>query len=158
MQSDRQPAGDTEVKVRWSPWTRCESSFAFVLAPRDPGVFAVAEELVPAIDGVSGLPARRVLAVFHVGRSEDLGRDLARLFALGSPVHDRLAEGRCYLRYAPLPDPAVRDVVLASLEQWMASSTEAATGIVQTPAAAPRSASAGPTLVSGTAARWPEGF
>lgn len=159
MQSERQPAGDTEVRVRWSPWTRCESSFAFVLAPREPGVFAVAEELVPAIDDATGIAARRVLAVFHVGCSDDLGRDLARLFAVGSPVHDRLAEGRCYLRYAPLPDAAVRDVVFASLEQWMAASTEAATGIVQPPAPAPRSAASGPTLVSGTAAhRWPEGF
>ncbi len=162
MQSHQQPAGDTEVRVAWSPWTRCESSFALVLAPRDPGVFAVAEEVVPVLDDHSGLVSRRMLAVFHVGSSDDLGRDLAGLFAVASPVHDRLAEGRCYLRYAPVPDTAVRDLVFASLQQWMASASEVATGVLQNAPGGPRPAGPGPeaaVAADGQAPlRLPEGF
>ncbi len=158
----RNPSGDTEVRVHWSPWTRCESSFGLVLTPHAPGVFAVAEEIMPAIDDATGIAVRRMLAVFHVGSADDLGRDLARLFAVGSPVHDRLAQGHCFLRYAVVDDLAVRDLVFASLEQWMAASSEAASGVVQNYSGSPRSAQPGPAVASSTEVRkpvrLPEGF
>lgn len=153
MQSGYEPSGDTEVRVSWSPWTHCESSFGLVLTPHAPGVFAVAEEVSARPDEVSGMAARRLLTVVHIGASDDLGRDLARLFAVGSPVHDRLASGHCYLRYAVLPDLAVRDLVFASLEHWLSAASEAATEVSSGSASAPAPNDAVPQF-----ARWPEGF
>jgi len=150
MPSAYEPSGDTEVRVSWSPWTRCESSFGLVLTPHAPGVFAVAEEVPPA-DGGPG--SRRILTMVHVGVSDDLGRDLARLFAPGSPVYDRLAAGRCYLRYAALSDLAVRDLVFASLEHWLSGAPDDDAG---SSLAAPATPAQGDAV--SPFARWPDGF
>ena len=48
------------AQVKWSNWSACESSFSLLLVPQQPGVFALAEEIVPAgDDGVAQAPARQ---------------------------------------------------------------------------------------------------
>ena len=34
------------MEMSWSRWFRCESSFELLLVPKQPGVFAIAEEVV----------------------------------------------------------------------------------------------------------------
>ena len=63
MQSDA-------VRLDWSRWSRCESSFNLLLTPHQPGIFALAEEIVDAT--VSG--GKRMLAVLEVASAEDLSR------------------------------------------------------------------------------------
>src|SRR5438477_1441162 len=66
-------------KVAWSAWSRCESSFSFLLVPHKPGVFALAEE-VAAMRG----PAQRMLAMFAVFEADDLARAISALFVSGN--------------------------------------------------------------------------
>src|SRR5260370_30760375 len=69
------------MEMNWSRWFHCESSFGLLLVPSQPGVFALAEEVVQA----AGPQSRRMLAVFEVAEAEDLSRAMSRLFAAGSP-------------------------------------------------------------------------
>jgi hypothetical protein len=48
------------MEMNWSRWFHCESSFGLLLVPSQPGVFALAEEVVQAV----GVQSRRMLAVF----------------------------------------------------------------------------------------------
>ena len=36
------------LRIEWSRWFRCESSFSVLLVPAKPGIFALGEEMVPA--------------------------------------------------------------------------------------------------------------
>lgn len=119
--------------VVWSRWSRCESSFSLLLAPNQPGVFALAEELIaPGETALSG--GRRMLAIFEVSAVDDLGRSLVRLFSANSPVHDRVAEGRIFVRYAVIDSPELRADICSQLQRWISASAEAATGIAHQPA------------------------
>jgi hypothetical protein len=114
--------------IIWSRWSRCESSFSLLLAPNQPGVFALAEEVIaPGESTLSG--GRRMLAIFDVAAVDDLGRSLVRLFSASSPVHDRVSEGRIFVRYAVIDSPALRADICSQLQRWVSASTEAATGI-----------------------------
>jgi hypothetical protein len=120
-------------EVTWSRWSRCESSFSFLLAPNQPGVFALAEEVIaPGETALSG--GRRMLAIFDVAAVDDLGRSLVRLFSASSPVHDRVAEGRIFVRYAVIDSPELRADICSQLQRWVSASVEAATGIAHQPA------------------------
>ena len=121
------------AQVRWSNWSACESSFSLLLVPQQPGVFALAEEIVPAGDGVAQAPTKRMLAVLEVGAADDLARALSRLFAADSVYHQRLSAARCFVRYAVIADQGERQAVAAALRQWLAAQAEA----VEAPAAAP---------------------
>src|SRR5262245_66217037 len=83
------------MEMNWSRWFHCESSFELLLVPRQPGIYALAEELAQP----AGPYSRRMLAVFEVEETDDLARALNRLFTAGSPRRRRLEEGRRYLRY-----------------------------------------------------------
>ncbi len=109
-----------EAGLSWSSWSRCESSFSLLLVPHLPGVFALAEE-VAAPAG-----SRRMLALFQVAEAEDLARALSRLFVAESPVRRHLQEGRCYMRYAEIPDAGRRRAVAAALEQWLSAASDSA--------------------------------
>lgn len=115
-------------EIAWSRWSRCESSFSLLLAPNQPGVFALAEEVIaPGETALSG--GRRMLAIFEVSAVDDLGRALVRLFSASSPVHDRVAEGRIFVRYALIDSAELRADVCAQLQRWISASSEAATGL-----------------------------
>jgi hypothetical protein len=119
-------------RIQWSKWFRCESSFSMLLVPAEPGLFALGEE-VAAPGELPSTGGKRMLALFQVSEADDLGLALGRLFAPGSPDRDRLLEGRCFARYAVIEDALHRKAAHAAFQQWLASSTEAATGISNSP-------------------------
>lgn len=120
------------MEMNWSRWFRCESSFELLLVPNQPGVFALAEEVVSPPNG------RRMLAVFAVDETEDLALSLSRLFAAGSPVREKLSEGHCFVRYAVAPSIADRRAAADALRQWLNAQRDLATQIFATQTPAPQ--------------------
>jgi hypothetical protein len=129
MDGVRNPA-----QVKWSKWSACESSFSLLLVPQQPGVFALAEEIVPAGDGAAQ-QSKRMLAILEVGAADDLARSLSRLFAADSIYHQRLSAARCFVRYAVIAEAGERQAVAAALQQWLGTQPEA----VEIPAPAAQS-------------------
>lgn len=115
-------------RLQWSKWFRCESSFSVLLAPSKPGLYALGEEVI-APGQLSATGAKRLLALFSIRETDDLGMALGRLFLPGSPEQERLANGECYVRYAVMEDDGQRQAAYAALQRWMASSSEAASGL-----------------------------
>lgn len=115
------------MEMNWSRWFHCESSFELLLVPSQPGVFALAEEVVQA----TGPQSRRMLAVFEVAEAEDLSRAMSRLFATGSPWREKMAEARCYVRYAVAPSIADRRAATAALKNWLSTQREVASQIFE---------------------------
>ena len=114
------------MEMNWSRWFRCESSFSLLLVPNQPGIFALAEEVMQP-----GENSRRMLAVFEVQEAEDLSRATSRLFATGSPWRDKLGESRCYVRYAIAPSIADRRAAANALKTWLNSQREVAAQIFE---------------------------
>jgi hypothetical protein len=117
------------MEMNWSRWFRCESSFGMLLVPNQPGVFALAEEVVSAPNG------RRMLAVLAVDETEDLALSLSRLFAVGSEWREKLSEGRCFARYAVAPSIADRRAAASALKQWLEAQRDLAAQVFAKPAA-----------------------
>jgi hypothetical protein len=115
------------MEMNWSRWFRCESSFSLLLVPNQPGIFALAEEVIQPTDGQS----RRMLAVFEVQEAEDLARATSRLFAVGSPWREKLGEARCYVRYAVAPSIADRRAAANALKTWLNSQREVAAQVFE---------------------------
>ena len=112
------------MEMNWSRWFRCETSFGLLLVPNQPGVFALAEEVVSAANG------RRMLAVFQVDETDDLSLALSRLFAVGSPWRAKLSEGHCFARYAVAPGLADRRAAADALKQWLTAQRELASQVL----------------------------
>ncbi len=109
-------------RVEWSRWFRCADSFSLVLMSSKAGIFALGEEIVaPATGG------KRMLGLFQVSETDDLGMALGRMFLPGSPHRERLSAGRCFARYAVIEDAAQRHAAYAALQHWM-SATESELG------------------------------
>ena len=115
------------MEMNWSRWFHCESSFGLLLVPSQPGVFALAEEVVQA----AGPQSRRMLAVFEVAEAEDLSRAMSRLFAAGSPWREKMAQARCYVRYAVAPSIADRRAAATALKNWLSTQREVASQIFE---------------------------
>ena len=114
-------------RLQWSRWFRCESSFALWLVPNQPGLYALAEEIfAPGESSATG--GKRMLAIFHISDANDVGIALGRMFTSRHPFHDRVAQGRCFARYAIVTDAAERASCLTAFEKWLDSSTETASG------------------------------
>jgi hypothetical protein len=118
------PANFDYLRLQWSNWFRCESSFSVLLAPAKPGIFALGEEVVPKGDG-----SKRMLALFQISDTDDLGMALGRLFLPGNPLRERLAAERCFARYAVIEDPVQRQTASAVFQRWIQESAETASGI-----------------------------
>jgi hypothetical protein len=114
-------------RLQWSKWFRCESSFSVLLAPSKPGVFALGEEIIAPGD-TAATGGKRMLALFRIAEAEDLGMALGHLFLPGNPEREKLAAGNCFVRYAVIEDAVQRQSAHAALQQWMAASSEAASG------------------------------
>ena len=163
------PANFDHLRLQWSNWFRCESSFSVLLAPTKPGIFALGEEVVPkgesvelrasALSRVEGSVAvldghnraecvkriattaeslelrapspvgKRMLALFQISDTDDLGMALGRLFLPGNPLRERLAAERCFARYAVIEDPIQRQTASAVFQRWIRESAETASGI-----------------------------
>ncbi len=117
-------ANEVETRVRWSSWSRCGSSFDLLLVPDSPGVYVLAEEMVPP-GGSSALGERRMLAVLEVAVADGLARTLGRLF-IQPTVRDRLLEGRCFMRYAVIHDSGQRAQVCAALQRYLTGAADTA--------------------------------
>jgi hypothetical protein len=115
------------MEMNWSRWFHCESSFGLLLVPSQPGVFALAEEVVQAV----GAQSRRMLAVFEVAEADDLSRAMSRLFAAGSPWREKMAEAKVYVRYAIAPSIADRRTAAAALKNWLSAQREVASQIFE---------------------------
>jgi hypothetical protein len=111
-----EPAFDYR-RVEWSRWFRCADSFSLVLKSSKPGVFALGEEII-APGAVPATGGRRMLALFQISETDDLGMALGRLFLPGSPERERLAAGRCFARYAVIEDATQRQAAYAALQRW----------------------------------------
>jgi hypothetical protein len=113
------------LRLQWSSWFRCESSFSVLLAPAKSGIFALGEEIITP----GGSASKRMLALFEISDTDDLGMTLGRLFLPGNPLRERLISGRCFARYAVVEDPDQRRVATEVFQRWMQDSAETASGI-----------------------------
>jgi hypothetical protein len=115
-------------RLQWSKWARCESSFDLSLLPSKPGLLALAEEL--RVPGEMPIAGKRMLAIFQISEAADLGIAVVRLFAPGTPLTARLAEGRVFVRYAVIEEEAQRHSAHAALERWLNAAKQTASGIM----------------------------
>jgi len=115
-------------RLQWSRWFRCADSFSVLLVPGKPGLFALGEELIAAGE-IPATRGKRMLALYRISETEDLGMALGRLFLPGNPERERLSTGRCFARYAVIEDAGQRRAAHTVLQQWLATSAEAASGI-----------------------------
>ncbi len=120
--------GMDHQRLSWSKWFRCESSFSVLLVPSQPGLFALGEELI-ALGENAASGGKRMLALFRIAETKDLGMDMGRFFLPGSPERERLLGGRCFARYAVIEDAAQRQAAYTALQQWMTASAETASGV-----------------------------
>ena len=136
------------LRLEWSRWFRCESSFSVLLVPAKPGIFSLGEEMIPpntsnddegaphafgVADGHGRVASKRLLALFQISETDDLGMALGRLFLPGNPLRERLTAGRCFVRYTVIEDVAQRSAACAIFQRWMQNSAETASGISQKP-------------------------
>jgi hypothetical protein len=115
------------MEMNWSRWSQCQSSFELLLVPNQPGIFALAEEVVQSAG------SRRMLAVFEIQEADDLSRAMSRLFAAGSQWREKMAESRCYVRYAVVANAADRKTSTMALKNWLSSQRETASQIFEQP-------------------------
>ena len=106
------------LRLEWSRWFRCDSSFSVLLAPAKPGIFALAEEVTPAAEN-----SKRMLALFEIKEADDIGMALGRLFLPGNPLREKLETGKCFARYAIIEDSAERSAAYKIFERWLHDST-----------------------------------
>ena len=115
-------------RLQWSRWLRCESSFSTLLIPSKPGLYAFGQEVIaPGKLPVTG--GKRMLALFRISETEDLGMSLGRLFLPGAPDRERFAVGNCFVRYAVIEDVVQRRAAQSALQQWLTSSAETVSGV-----------------------------
>jgi hypothetical protein len=72
---------------------------------------------------------RRMLAVTQFFEDDDMAYVLDRMLSQNHPMRLRLESGRYFIRYVEIHDPAQRHSICSALNQWIASSSEKATGI-----------------------------
>jgi hypothetical protein len=88
--------------------------------------------VTPAINSpalAAEVPQRRLLAVLQFSEDDDMAFTLDRMFTRINPMHERLASGRCFLRFVVMEDQSQRRSICAALNQWMLSSAEKASGL-----------------------------
>ena len=112
-----EPAFD-HLRLEWSRWFRCDSSFSVLLAPAKPGIFALAEEVAPTAQN-----SKRMLALFEIRETDDIGMALGRLFLPGNPLREKLETGKCFARYTIIEDSSERTAAYKIFERWLHEST-----------------------------------
>ena len=79
--------------------------------------------------GASAPEPRRMLAVTQFFEDDDMAFVLDRMLTWKNPMRARLESGRYFIRYVVLEDETQRRSICSALNQWIANSTEKATGI-----------------------------
>jgi len=97
-------------RIDWSPWTPVDPNLCLT-APCHPGLFVIAEQMVPHT--VAANPATE-LVILKVGQTQDLGIEMARL-CYHSPLYDRINTGRCVVRFAVVDSDAQRAAAWSEL-------------------------------------------
>jgi len=97
-------------RIDWSPWTPVDPNLCLT-APCHPGLFVIAEQMVPHT--VTANPATE-LVILKVGQTQDLGIEMARL-CYHSPLYDRINTGRCVVRFAVVDSDAQRAAAWSEL-------------------------------------------
>ncbi len=145
-------------RLQWSRWLRCENSFSTLLIPSKPGLFALGQEVIaPGELPVTG--GKRMLALFRISETEDLGMALGRLFLPGAPDRDRFAADNCFVRYAVIEDVVQRTAAHSALQQWLTSSAETVSGVAADPIRSAEMEQKGPSQSNiGPPAPLPSGF
>ena len=113
-----QPRFD-HLRLEWSRWFRCDSSFSVLLVPAKPGLFALGEEIMSSDTAGS----KRLLALFQISQADDLGMTLGRLFLPGNPLLERLASGKCFARFTVIEDREQRSQACSIFQRWLQEST-----------------------------------
>ncbi|HTS05413.1 MAG TPA: hypothetical protein VMP68_07495 [Candidatus Eisenbacteria bacterium] len=72
---------------------------------------------------------RRMLAVTQFFEADDMAFVLDRMLSRAHAMHSRLESGRYFVRYVEIQDETQRQSICNALNQWIASSSEKATGI-----------------------------
>lgn len=128
-------------RLRWSRWFRCESLHSLLFVPSKPGIFALSEEIMTfgtvasaaqpeqSSAAASEADQKRMLAVLQFTEADDMAFTLDRMLSRENPMRARLLSGRIFIRYVTIEDDAQRRSTAAALNQWLQSSSEAATGI-----------------------------
>jgi hypothetical protein len=130
-------------RLQWSRWFRCDSPHSLLTVPSKPGIFALAEEIMdlgaahvgtdafvrPAEQSSSPSEPKRMLAVLQFSEDDDMAFTLDRMFTRINPMRERLASGRCFLRFVVIQDQEQRRSICSALNQWMRNSAEKASGI-----------------------------
>jgi hypothetical protein len=96
-------------------------------------------DLLPQMDAALAaeeMPEKRMLAVLQFTEADDMAFVLDRLFTRPAPLRARLASGRCFLRFVVIEDQAQRSDICNSLNQWLQSSAEKASGVAWAPSPA----------------------
>ena len=73
--------------------------------------------------------SRRMLAVSQFFEADDMAYVLDRMLSRNHSTHSRLESGRYFIRYVEIQDETQRRNICNALNQWIASSSEKATGI-----------------------------
>ena len=81
-----------------------------------------------AASAAEGQGSKRMLAVLEFNETDDMAFVLDRMFSRSNPMRERLSSGRCFVRFVIIEDGPHRRSVAASLNQWLVSSAEKATG------------------------------
>ena len=116
-----EPAFDYR-RVQWSRWFRCVDGLSVALVSSKPGVFALGEEIVAPASG-----GKRMLGLFQISETDDLGMALGRLFLPGSPQRERLWAGHCFARHAVIEDESQRHAAYTALQRWLTETAELGT-------------------------------
>ena len=132
-------------RLQWSRWFRCDSPHSLLTVPSKPGIFALAEEVLdlgsdrthvgtaapgcPAEQSSAAAEPKRMLAVLQFSEDDDMAFTLDRMFTRINPMRERLASGRCFLRFVVIQDQEERRSICSALNQWMRTSAEKASGI-----------------------------
>jgi hypothetical protein len=88
----------------------------------------VKRPLNPVASAAEAPRAKRMLAVLQFGEDDDMAFVLDRMFSRDNPMRARLTTGRCFVRFVVIEDGPHRRSVAASLNQWLISSAEKASG------------------------------
>jgi hypothetical protein len=72
---------------------------------------------------------RRMLAVTQFFEDDDMAFTLDRMLARPNPMRQRLASGRYFVRFVVIQDIGQRRSICGALNQWIANSSEKASGI-----------------------------
>lgn len=116
-------------RLQWSRWFPCQGSSDLNLVPSLPGILAIAEEVIAP--GEAPLAqGKRMLAVLKVSASDDLAMAVTRLLAPQNLNKYSLAGNKIFVRYTVVQDYTQRHAAENVFQRWLATSAEAASGVL----------------------------